>query len=293
MRNYLNALLTIYPMWVHKSILALVAAKSRNFLVAAMRLGRWVDDDDSMCDDACCDFLAKRIQNQISHIDWCRLGRCAMMHVVIFGPAEYKSSYRISTGVDSVGVRCAMMHVVIFWPAEYKSGYRISTGVDSIEVRWCMLWFSGQENTKADIAHRLASTRSMSRRWWLDVRWSMLWFSGQENTKAAIAYRLVSTRSKCDDACCDFLAKRIQKQLSHIDWCRLGRSAMMHVVIFWPREYKNRYRTSTGVDRCGDSLANKKVALSPPDEMSMKKVDKDAVFCSRRQLIPLFDKPAF
>ena len=90
-------------------------------------------------------------------------------------------------------------------------------------------------------------------------------------------HRLVSTRSMCDDACCDFLAKRIQTLISHVDqspkypnpdlsyipsndvscpyehliigdfgvWCRLGRCAMMHVVIFWPREYKNSYRTST------------------------------------------------
>jgi len=47
----------------------------------------------------------------------------------------------------------------------------------------------------------------------------------------------------CDDACCDFLAKRLQNpDIAH----RVGRCAMMHVVIFWPRDYKNRYRTSTG-----------------------------------------------
>jgi hypothetical protein len=49
----------------------------------------------------------------------------------------------------------------------------------------------------------------------------------QAKYKTDIAHRLVSTRSMCDDACCDFLAKRIQKQLSHIDWCRLGRCAMV------------------------------------------------------------------
>ena len=36
-----------------------------------------------------------------------------------------------------------------------------STGVESVDVRWWfVLWFSGQENTKTDIAHRLALTRS-------------------------------------------------------------------------------------------------------------------------------------
>ena len=53
-------------------------------------------------------------------------------------------------------------NVVILGPREYKSRYRTSTGVDSVDVRWCMLWFSGQENTKTDIAHRLVSTRSMN-----------------------------------------------------------------------------------------------------------------------------------
>jgi hypothetical protein len=28
----------------------------------------------------------------------------------------------------------------------------------------------------------------------------------------------------------------------------------MRVVIFWPREYKNRYRTSTGVDSVDESM---------------------------------------
>ncbi len=79
---------------------------------------------------------------------------------------------------------------------------------------------------------------------------------GQENTKTAIAHRLVSTRSMCDDACCDFPAKRIQQHLSHIDWRRLGRCAMMYVVIFWPREYKTSYRTSTGVDSVDDSMCD-------------------------------------
>ena len=128
-------------------------------------------------------------------------------HRPIWGPKNGPHKNLVPRSADST------MHVVIFWPREYKNSYRTSTGVDSVDVRWCMLWFSGQENTKTAIAHRLASTRSM-----------------------------------CDDACCDFLAKRIQKQPSHIDWRRLGRSAMMHVVIFWPREYKNSYRTPTGLD---------------------------------------------
>jgi hypothetical protein len=70
--------------------------------------------------------------------------------------------------------RCAMMRVVIFWPIEYKNRYRISTGVDSVDVRWCMLlWFSGQENTKEDIAHDQPFGIGRCAIW-------VLWFYGQE-----------------------------------------------------------------------------------------------------------------
>jgi len=50
-----------------------------------------------------------------------------------------------------------------------------------------------------------------------------------------------------DDACCDFYGQEIQNpDIEHRQANRIGRCAMMHVVIFWPLEYKARYRTSTG-----------------------------------------------
>jgi len=88
---------------------------------------RPTESNRSMREDACCDFMAKRIQNPISHIDWNRIGRCARMHVVIF------------------------------WPREYETGYRTSTeSIQSMCDDACCN-FSGQENTKPDIAHRLVN----------------------------------------------------------------------------------------------------------------------------------------
>ncbi len=82
----------------------------------------------------CCDFLAKIIQKQLSHIDWCRLGRCAMMQCCDF---LAKIIQKQLSHIDwrRLG-RCATMHVLLFWPRAYT-------------------------NTKTDIAHRLVSTRSM------------------------------------------------------------------------------------------------------------------------------------
>jgi len=106
------------------------------------------------------------------------------MHVLIFWPREYKTRYRTSTGESSRSmrddaccdfsgqentkpdiahrqanrvVRCAMMHVVILWPREYKTRYRTSTGESSRSMCDDACWFSGQENTKPDIAHRLVN----------------------------------------------------------------------------------------------------------------------------------------
>jgi len=97
----------------------------------------------SMCDDACCDFLAIDTK-QISHIDWNRIGRCAMMHVVIFLAKRYKTDivHRLANRIG----RCAMMHVVIFLANRYKSRYRTST--DESNRSMCddaCCDFSGQE----------------------------------------------------------------------------------------------------------------------------------------------------
>ena len=96
-----------------------------------------------------------------------------------------------------------------------------------LDVRWCMLWFSGSVDDNDAMCDDACcdfwprdyknSYRTSTGVDSVDVRWCMLWFSGQENTKTAIAHRPT---------------------------IRLGRCAMMHVVIFWPRD-TNRYRTST------------------------------------------------
>ena len=163
-----------------------------------------------------------------------------------------------------------MMHAVVFLAKRIQNQIsHIDWRIDSVDVRWCMLWFSGQENTKTAIAHRLVSTRSMcddacccdflgqentkaaiahrlvSTRSMCDD--ACCDFLGQENTKTDIAHRLVSTRSMCDDACCDFLAKRIQKQISHIDWCLLGRCAMMMRVVIFMLSKRRFYAPQTKI----------------------------------------------
>ncbi len=84
--------------------------------------------------------------------------------IYVFHTTFDRRRYRTSTDVDSVDDSMRDDACCDFPANRYKKRYRTSTGVDSVDVRWCMLWFSGQENTKTDIAHRLMSTRSMMTR---------------------------------------------------------------------------------------------------------------------------------
>ena len=107
-----------------------------------------------------------------------------------------------------------------------------------------MLWFFWPRDATPDIAHRLANRIGRCA-----MMHAVIFLAKRYNT----IYRIStgeSNRSMCDDACCDFLAKRYNTRYrtSTGDSVanRIGRWAMMHVVIFLAKRYKARYRTSTG-----------------------------------------------
>jgi len=295
----------------HQSRLTLLAnfpkwrlSKKRGLVADGCKKNRYRTSTESirqsMCDDESCDFLAKRykktdIANRLVN----RIGRCAMMHVVIFWPKDTKKRYRKSTGESNRSMcddaccdflakrykthiahrpsrfvsRCAMMHVVISGQEIQKQISHIDWRIESVDVRWCILWFFWPSDTKADIAHRLAN-RSMCDDACCD-------FSGQEIQKTDIAHRLAN-RSMCDDACCDFSGQEIQKNryrtstgesnrsmcddarcdfsgqaiqktdIAHRPNLFVGRCAMMHVVIFLAKRYKKQISHIDWIDSSVD-----------------------------------------
>jgi len=92
------------------------------------------ESNRSMCDDACCDFLAKRYKVDIAHLLANRIGRCAMMHVVIFLANRYKSRYRTSTGIESVDVPwCTLCSM---WETTFPRNSQDWLGRDFTESKW-------------------------------------------------------------------------------------------------------------------------------------------------------------
>ena len=107
-----------------------------------------------------------------------------------------------------------------FWQ-EIQNRYRTSTGIEPVDVRWCRLWFFGQEiQRQISPVPEIPDSRLFiltSKRRFVTV-WSSL---NQGFRGLDIAHRLTN---------------------------RIGRCAMMHVVIFLANRYKSRYRTSTGIE---------------------------------------------
>jgi len=174
-------------MWLHKSILYLVAAKSRN------------------CRHTVQIQYSPSQRTSKSYAPWRRFWKTEQRVGRSVGGSEI-AQFMLATW-------CAMMHVVIFWPREYKTRYRTSTGESIRSMRddaCCDFLAKRIQNPISHIDWRIES---------VDVRWWMLWFFWPREYKTR--YRTStgeSSRSMRDDACCDFMAKRIQNPISHIDW---------------------------------------------------------------------------
>jgi len=80
--------------------------------------GGLVADGWSMCDDACCDFYGQEnTKPDIAHLQANRVARCAMMHVVIFLAKSIQNQIsHIDWRIKSVDARWCMLW--FFWPIQ-------------------------------------------------------------------------------------------------------------------------------------------------------------------------------